>query len=174
MFQMRFPNAKIIEDLAFFTEMKMRSMPEVSFKVNRWDPATGSKGALDVAWFRIKGIPYEKRSFPNVCLVASKVGLPLEVDRENMKKHEYVRVKIGCRDVEKVLAVVDGLLYFHFYDYKFQREVILEGYSNQAGNKWIRSKNDKDKEDEFQSPKKQKLNEKRPRSMKLEQVEGTK
>lgn len=60
MFHMSFPNVKTIEDLAFFIEMKMRSMPEVSFKVNKWDPATGSKGALDVTWFRIKGIPYEK------------------------------------------------------------------------------------------------------------------
>jgi hypothetical protein len=35
--------------------------------------------------------------------------------------NEYVRVKIGCRDVTKVPAKVDGLLDFNFYDYEFQR-----------------------------------------------------
>jgi hypothetical protein len=47
-------------------------MPSVVFKVEKWNTAIGSKGTLDVAWFRIKGVPY-KRSFPNVCMVASKV-----------------------------------------------------------------------------------------------------
>ena len=42
--------------------------------------------------------------------VASKVGLPLEVDRENLTKHEFFRVKIGCRDLTKVSTKVDGLL----------------------------------------------------------------
>jgi hypothetical protein len=42
--------------------------------------------------------------------VASKVGLPLEVNKENITKDDFVKVKICCRDVTKVLAVVDGLL----------------------------------------------------------------
>jgi hypothetical protein len=52
-------------------------------------------------------------------MVASKVGLPSEVDKDNLHKNDYVRVKIGCRDVTKVLASVDGLLDFQFYDYFF-------------------------------------------------------
>jgi hypothetical protein len=47
-------------------------------------------------------------------MVASKVGLPLEVDKDSLHKNDYVRVKIGCRDVTKVPASVDGLLDFHF------------------------------------------------------------
>jgi hypothetical protein len=101
----------------------MWSAPEVVIKVEKWNPTTGSKGPLDVAWFRITNIPFEKRSYSNVCMVASKVGLPLEVDRDSLHKNDYVRVKIGCRDVAKVLASVDGVLDFHFYDYFFQREV---------------------------------------------------
>jgi hypothetical protein len=66
----------------------------------------------------ITNIPFEKRSYSNVCMVASKVGLPSEVDKDNLHKNDYVRVKIGCRDVTKVLAV-DGLLDFQFYDYFF-------------------------------------------------------
>jgi hypothetical protein len=73
-------------------------MPSVVFKIDRWNPAIGSKGALDGLGSR--GI-HEKRSFSNVCMVASKVGLPLEVGRENLNRYVYVRVKIGYRDVTK-------------------------------------------------------------------------
>lgn len=84
---------------AYLTEMRMRSLPSVVFKVEKWNSASGSKEPLDTSWFRIKGIPREKRSFSNVCTVASKVGVPLEIDKDNFTKKEYVRVKIGCRDV---------------------------------------------------------------------------
>jgi hypothetical protein len=84
------------------------------------------------------------------------VGLPLEVDKENLHKNDYVRVKIGCRDVTKVPASVDGLLDFHFYDYFFQREVPQDGYTDSSGTKWIRNEKDKPKDD-FPSPKKQKM-----------------
>lgn len=93
-------------------------------------------------------------------MVAPKVGLPFEVDRKNMKK-EYVRVKIGCRDVAKVPTVVAGLLDFHFCDYKFQREVPQEGFTNKDGNKWIRTENDRDKEEDYQSLKNKNLMKKR-------------
>lgn len=109
---MKFPNAQNIDDLAHFTEMRMRSMPEVVIKHEKWNPGTGSKGILDVAWFRISNIPYDKRSYSNVSMVASKVGLPLEVDRDSLNKNDYVIVKIGCRDVTKVPASVDGPLDF--------------------------------------------------------------
>jgi hypothetical protein len=89
-------------------------------------------------------------------MVASKVGLPLEVDKENLHKNDYVRVKIGCRDVTKVPASVDGVLDFNFYDYFFQREVPQDGFTNPSGNKWIRNERDKSK-DEFPSPKKQRM-----------------
>jgi len=118
-YQMRFLNAQTIDDLAHFTELRMRSMPKVVVKVEKWNPTTGSKGPLDVVWFRITNIPYEKRSYSNVCMVASKVGLPLEVDKENLNNNDYVRVKIGCRDVTKVPASTDGVLDFNFYDYFF-------------------------------------------------------
>jgi hypothetical protein len=155
-YQMRFPNVQTIEDLAHFTEMRMRSAPEVVIKIEKWNPITGSKGPLDVAWFRISNIPFEKRSYSNVCMVASKVGLPLEVDRDSLNKNDFVRVKIGCRDVTKVPASVDGVLDFHFYDYFFQREVPQDGFTDSSGTKWIRNERDQPKDD-FPSPKKQKM-----------------
>lgn len=54
---MRFPNTKSIDDVAFFTEMRMRSLATVLFKVEKWNSALGSKGPLETAWFRIKEIP---------------------------------------------------------------------------------------------------------------------
>jgi hypothetical protein len=155
-YQMRFPNSQNIDDLAHFTEMRMRSAPDVVIKVDKWNPSTGSKGPLDVAWFRITNIPVEKRSYANVCMVASKVGLPLEVDKDSLTKNDYVRVKIGCRDVTKVPASVDGVLDFHFYDYFFQREVPQDGYTDVSRTKWIRNERDQAKDD-FPSPKKQRM-----------------
>lgn len=146
-YQMRFPNAQTIDDLAHFTETRMRSLPEVVIKLEKWNSATGSKGALDVAWFRISNIPPEKRSYSNVCMVASKVGLPLEVDKDSLHKNDYVRVKIEYRDVTKVPASVDGVLDFHFYDYFFQREVPQEGVTNSTGTQWIRNERDHPKDD---------------------------
>lgn len=67
----------------------MRTIPSVSFKVEKWNP-----GTIDIAWSWITGIRYEKRSIPNTCYVASKVGLPLEVDEQNLYKNDFVRVKI--------------------------------------------------------------------------------
>jgi hypothetical protein len=45
---MRFPNSQTIEELAHFTKMRMRLMPKVVIKLEKWNPAIDSKGALDV------------------------------------------------------------------------------------------------------------------------------
>lgn len=45
-FQMSFPNSKTIEDIAYFTEMRMRSLTSVVFKVEKWNSAFVSKGPL--------------------------------------------------------------------------------------------------------------------------------
>jgi hypothetical protein len=84
--------------------------------------------------------------------VASCVGLPLEVDQNNLKRGDFVRVKIGCRDIRKVPAVVECLLDLHFYDFTFVREVPSDGSTNAAGTKWTRN-TDRSEEDS-PSPKK--------------------
>jgi hypothetical protein len=63
---------------------------------------------------------------------------------------------VGCRDVTKVPASIDGVLDFHFYDYFFQREVPLEGYTDPTITKWIRNEREQPKED-FPSPKNRRL-----------------
>lgn len=61
-FQLRFPNPRTIDDLAFYAGLSMGTLPEITFKVEKWNSAAGATGSMDSAWFRIRGIPYEKRS----------------------------------------------------------------------------------------------------------------
>jgi len=42
-FQMSFPNSKTIEDIAYFTKMRMRSLTSVVFKVEKWNSTSVSK-----------------------------------------------------------------------------------------------------------------------------------
>jgi hypothetical protein len=77
------------------------------------------------------------------------------VDKVNLKRWEYVRVKIGCRDITKVPAVVEGLLDLHFYDFTFQREIQVEGHTQPGWNTWTRTNDGNDNP----SPKKPKGNE---------------
>jgi hypothetical protein len=99
--------------------MKMGTMSRVKCKVDKWNPHVGAKAKIAPAWFRTFGIPAEKRSEKRATCVASLVGIPLEIDKNNMKRWEYVRVEIGCSDITKVPAVVEGLLDLHFYDFTF-------------------------------------------------------
>jgi hypothetical protein len=151
-FQMKFPTASKVEELAFFNGMEMRTVPGVKFKVDKWNPHVGAKAEIDTAWFRISGIPMEKRPEKKAALIASLVGIPIEVDKSNLKRGDYIRVKIGCRDISKVPARVEGLLDRHFYDFTFQREVPVEGAST-SWNTWTRTA-DRNNEDN-PSPKNQ-------------------
>jgi len=169
-FQMRFPTAKKVEELSFFTGMQMGTVPDVTFKVEPWNANAGAKGKLESAWFRVFGLPIEKRSEKKVCLVASLVGLPLEVDKSNLKRWDFVRVKIGCRDVRKVPAMVESLLDFHFYDFTFQREVPTEGITNAAGTRWTR--NSERHEEDSPSPKKPKRVESQEENRNLKHSSG--
>jgi hypothetical protein len=93
----------------------------------------------------------EKRSEKTAALITSLVGIPFEVDKNNLKRGDYIRVKIGCRDISKVPGRVEGLLDKHFYDFTFQREVSVEGAST-SWNTWTRTA-DRNNEDN-PSPKK--------------------
>ena len=50
-FQMKFPTAKKVEELSFFTAMQMGTVPDVTFKVEHWNSNVGAKGSLETAWF---------------------------------------------------------------------------------------------------------------------------
>jgi hypothetical protein len=96
---MKFPTANKVEELAFFNGMMMGTVPGVTLKVEPWNPNVGTKSKLESTSFRISRTPVEKRNDKKACLVASLVGIPLEVDKGNLKRWEYVRVKIACKDI---------------------------------------------------------------------------
>ncbi|KAK3121153.1 hypothetical protein QOZ80_8BG0647150 [Eleusine coracana subsp. coracana] len=118
-FQMRFLTTKKLEEISHFVEMRLRSVPSVVILIKRWKDGIGAKGKLEEAWFRIRGIPLDKRSVPNIKRVGSLIGLSLKVDEENVMKNEYVRVKTGCKNVAKVPVVVEGELGTYLYDFLF-------------------------------------------------------
>lgn len=62
----------------------------------------GSKGSLQVAWFRVRHIiPHDSRIVPVLAYVGSLVGITLGIDMSSIYKQDYVKLKIGCRDVTK-------------------------------------------------------------------------
>lgn len=71
--------------------------------------------------------------------MASLVGLPIEVDKANLMRWDFLRVKIGYRDITKVPSTFEGVIDLHLYDFTFQREVPTEGISNSLGTKWVRT-----------------------------------
>jgi hypothetical protein len=46
-FQMRFSNSKVLEDVSYFIEMRMRTVPTVVMHVEKWNSSASSKGPLD-------------------------------------------------------------------------------------------------------------------------------
>ena len=48
-FQMRFPTAKKIEDLAFSPRMQMATVPRATFKEEHWNANVGAKAKLQTA-----------------------------------------------------------------------------------------------------------------------------
>lgn len=61
-FQMKFPTAQKVEELPFFTGMEMRTVAGIEFKVEKWNHFVGAKAKIETAWFRIFGLPAEKRT----------------------------------------------------------------------------------------------------------------
>jgi hypothetical protein len=94
---MMFPTTNKVEELYFFNGMEMRIVPGVKFKVDKWNPHTGAKANIASAWFRISGIPTEKRIEKKAAMIASLVGIPLEVAKNNLKIWDYVRVRLDAK-----------------------------------------------------------------------------
>lgn len=80
-FQMRFPTVKRLLQTSHFTDMRLRSVPSTVIVVKQWSVEICAKGKLEEAWFRVKGIPIEKRSIPNISKVGSLVGVTKQIDK---------------------------------------------------------------------------------------------
>jgi hypothetical protein len=128
-FSMRFPNAKMILDYSMF-RLGVRNS-ETQMIIEPWTSSIGSKGMLQQAWFRVKGIPTDQRSIRTIARVGGLVGKNVEIDEVTRYKADYevtrykadyVRVKIACRDVLEVPEFAEGSLGMYLYDFFYELE----------------------------------------------------
>lgn len=121
-FVMRFPNAKMVYDWGQFKGLAMMTT-DAYMRVEQWTARMEAKGVLGQAWFRVKDIPVDQRSIRTIAKVGGLVGKVMEIDEKTRFKAEFVRVKIACRDVQKVPNIAEGTLGIHLHDLIFEHEV---------------------------------------------------
>ncbi|XBI43224.1 hypothetical protein VPH35_108020 [Triticum aestivum] len=121
---MRFPNQGDVKKACYNDKMTLRSC-RVVVKIVPWSANVGAKGVMEVSWVRVANVPLERRNERNVAYVASLVGVPLEIDMDTLHKPEYVRVRLGCRNVDELPGVAEAVLGTHFFDFFYDIEKIL-------------------------------------------------
>jgi hypothetical protein len=124
MYTMRFPQASLIKEWACFNPISMRNV-KAKISIAPWNGSVGAKGELQQAWFRVRGIPYDKRSVLTLAYVGSLVGATSEVDKTTLSRSDYVRIKIIARDVSKVPASAEGSIGLYLYAFFYEREVTV-------------------------------------------------
>lgn len=128
-FLMRFPNSKMIKEWSYFSSLPMKYV-NAQMKVQFYNASFEAKRELQQAWFRISGIPTDQRSIRTVAKVGDLVGKVLEIDEKTRFKHEYMRVRIACRDITRVPRSAESTLGIYLRDFYFEREVEV----GEAGN----------------------------------------
>jgi hypothetical protein len=57
----KFPNAQLIQEWSCFNPINTRIVKAI-LQVEPWNGSIGAKVELQMAWFRVRGVPYDKRS----------------------------------------------------------------------------------------------------------------
>lgn len=96
-------------------------------KIDPYTASFGAKGELQQAWFRVWDIPSDQRSIRTCAKVRGLVGKVLEIDEKTRLRHDYVRMKIACRDISKVPRTAESTLGLFLHDFYYEREVEVEG-----------------------------------------------
>jgi hypothetical protein len=121
-FTVRIPNSQLIEEWSCFNPISMRSV-KAKLHIAVWNGFVGAKGELQVGSFRVRGIPYDKRSKATMAYVGSLVGATVDVDKSTMGRIDYVRVKIAAMGISKVAERAEGAIIPFLYDFLYEREV---------------------------------------------------
>jgi hypothetical protein len=106
--------------------MKLKTV-DATVRLTAWTASVGAKAVLQKAWVRISNIPLDKRVEENAFYVGSLVGVSLDLDISTLHKPEYVRVLVGCRDVERIPASAEGCLGDNFYDFFYEIDKVVVG-----------------------------------------------
>jgi hypothetical protein len=124
-FIMRFPNPREVERVVYYgSSMKLKTV-DATVRLSTWTASIGSIGSLQKAWVRISNIPLDKRTDANYFYAGSLVGISLDLDSATLHKPEFVRVLIGCRDVERIPHMAEGCLGNNFYDFCYEVDKIV-------------------------------------------------
>ena len=78
---------------------------------------------LQTGWFRVSDIPGDQRSIRTIVKIGGLVGKVVEIDDKTRFRADYVRVKIACRDLQKVPGTAEGTLGLCIHDFGFEREI---------------------------------------------------
>jgi hypothetical protein len=71
----------------------------------------------------VTNIPGDQRSIRTIAKVGGLVGKVIEIDERSRFRADYIRVKIACRDLQKVPNIAEGTLGLCIHDFGFEREV---------------------------------------------------
>lgn len=119
-FTVRFPSAQLIKEWGYFRPLGMRTA-DAQIAIDPWNSSIGEKAEFQQAWFRVRGIPYDKRNEQTLACVGSLVGVTVAIYEKSMNRQDYIRMKICCRDVTKVPESAEGLIIPYLRDFYFER-----------------------------------------------------
>jgi hypothetical protein len=115
----------LTKDWSRFNPVKMRTT-KTKLQIDTWNGFIGAKAELQMAWFRIRGIPFNKRSEETDGYAGSLVGATAVVDKTTLSRTDYVRVKIVAKDITKIPAEAEGAILPYLYGFHYEREVDVE------------------------------------------------
>ncbi|KQK08343.1 hypothetical protein BRADI_2g41291v3 [Brachypodium distachyon] len=122
-FLVRFPTEKLLSDVSYFPSVTMRSIANALMKVEKWRDDIQPKAKLQVAWFRVGGIPSSFRTKEIAFFVGNLVGKVKGVDRSSLFNEAYVSVQIACKHVSLIPATREGEIEEGIYEFTYTREL---------------------------------------------------
>ncbi|XP_073365816.1 uncharacterized protein [Aegilops tauschii subsp. strangulata] len=121
---MRFPNQREVDKALFVEYIPLKSLGVV-VRITPWSEDVESEGLLEVAWVKISKIPPNKRCDKNVAYIGGLVGVTLDIDMSTLNRPSSVRIKLGCREVDKLPTSAEGCLGGRFYRFHYEVEEVL-------------------------------------------------
>jgi hypothetical protein len=126
-YTMRFPTPREVERaVCYGASMKLKTV-DATVSLSPWTASVGAKAPLQKAWVKISNIPLDKRCETNVFYAGGLVGVSLDLDASTLHKPEYVKVLIGCRDIDMIPSNAEGCLGDNFYDFYYEVDKIVVG-----------------------------------------------